>query len=206
MSGLAPDCRYAVRQLGRNPGFAAVAVIALALGIGLSTTIFSTFYNGVLHPFPYRDANRLTVIGILDTSHGSERWREVFHLDEVVAFRQGNHTFDDIVAYSGWDVAYSHEGTSEPVHGCVLTPNAMEFWGVPPLLGRGLLERDSQPGASPVAVISYAYWNSMFHGDQSVLGTTMVLNEQARTVVGVMPRRFVLYGALLHLRPPSYEG
>lgn len=199
MSGLLRDCRYAVRQLGKNPGFTAVAVIALALGIGLSTTIFSIFYNGVLYPFPYRDANRLTVIGILDTSHGSERWREVFHLDEVVAFRQGNHTFDDIVAYSGWDVAYSHEGTSEPVHGCALTPNAMEFWGVPPLLGRGLLERDSEPGASPVAVISYAYWNSMFHGDKAVLGTTMVLNGQARTVVGVMPRRFVLYGADLYI-------
>ena len=199
MSGVLRDLRYAARQLRKNSGFTAVGVIALALGVGLSTTIFSIFYNGVLNPFPYRDANRLTVIGILDTSQGSERWREVFHLDEVVAFRQGNHTFDDIVAYSGWNVAYSHQGTSEPVHGCVMTPNAMEFWGVPPLVGRGLLERDSQPGASPVAVLGYAYWNSMFHGDKAVLGTTMVLNGQARTVVGVMPRRFGLYGADLYI-------
>jgi ABC-type antimicrobial peptide transport system permease subunit len=108
MTGVLRDLRYAARQLRKNPGFTAVGVIALALGAGLSTTIFSIFYNGVLNPFPYRDQNRLTVIGIQDTSHGSERWREVFHLDEVVAFRQGNHTFDDIVAYSGWDVAYSH--------------------------------------------------------------------------------------------------
>jgi len=199
MTGVLRDLRYAARQLRKNPGFTAVGVIALALGVGLSTTIFSIFYNGVLNPFPYRDQNRLTVIGIQDTSHGSERWREVFHLDEVVAFRQGNHTFDDIVAYSGWDVAYSHQGTSEPVHGCVLTPNAMEFWGVPPLLGRGLLERDSQPGASPVAVLSYAYWNSMFQGDKAVLGSTMVLNGQARTVVGVMPRRFRLFGADVYI-------
>src|ERR1700678_4551542 len=199
MSGLLRDCRYAVRQLGKNPGFTAVAVIALALGIGLSTTIFSIFYNGVLYPFPYRDANGLTVIGILDTSHGSERWREVFHLDEVAAFRQGNHTFDDIVAYSGWDVVYSRHGSSEPVHGCVLTPNAMEFWGVPPLLGRGLLEPDSQPGASPVALLSYTYWKSVFNGDKAVLGTTMVLDGQARTIVGVMPPRFVLYGADLYI-------
>jgi hypothetical protein len=72
MSGLLRDLQYAARQLRKNPGFTAVGVIALALGVGLSTTIFSIFYNGVLNPFPYRDANRLTVIGVLDTSHGSE--------------------------------------------------------------------------------------------------------------------------------------
>jgi putative ABC transport system permease protein len=199
VSGLWRDFRYSLRQLRKNPGFTAVGVIALALGIGLSTTIFSIFYNGVLNPFPYRDANRLTVIGVYDTSHGSEPWREMFHLDEVRAFREENHTFDDIVAYSGWDVAYSRDGASLPVHGCVLTPNAMDFWGVRPLLGRGLLERDSQPGASPVALLSYAYWKSTFNGDKSVLGTTMVLNGQARTVVGVMPRRFGLYGADLYI-------
>ena len=199
MSGLLQDLRYALRQLRKNPGFTAVAVIALALGIGLSTTIFSIFYNGVLNPFPYRDANRLAVISVLDTRYGSEGYRSMFHLDEVAAFRQGNHTFDDIVAYSGWDVIYARQGSSEPVHGCVLTPNAMEFWGVPPLLGRGLLERDSQPNASPVAVLSYAYWKRMFNGDESVLGTTMILDGHARTVVGVMPKRFGLYGADLYI-------
>ncbi len=199
MNGLLRDLLYAVRQLRKHPGFTAVSVIALALGIGLSTTIFSIFYNGVLYPFPYRDAPRLTVISVLDTEHGSEGYRAMFSLDQVAAFRQENHTFDDIVAYSGWDVVYSRQGSSEPVHGCVLTPNAMEFWGVPPLLGRGLLERDSQPGASPVAVLSYAYWKSMFNGDRGVLGATMILNGQARTIVGVMPPRFGLYGADLYI-------
>ena len=199
MPALLRDFRYALRQLRKNPGFTAVAVLALALGIGLSSTIFSVFYNGVLYPFPYRDAPRLTVISVLDTQNASEGYRSMFHLDEVAAFRQNNHTFDDIVAYSGWDVVYSRQGSSEPVHGCVLTPNAMEFWGVPPLLGRGLLERDSQPGASPVALLGYAYWKSMFNGDKAVLGTTMVLNGQARMIVGVMPRRFGLYGADLYI-------
>ena len=198
MQTLLRDFRYALRQLHKNPAFTAIAVTALALGIGLSTTIFSVFYNGVLYPFPYRDAQRLTVISIDDTQ-SPERRRAVFHLDEIAAFRQGNHTFDDIVAYFGWDVAYQRKTSSVPIHGCVLTPNAMDFWGVRPLLGRGLEERDSKPGASPVVLLSYAYWKSMFHSDKAVLGTTMTLDRQARTIIGVMPPRFLLYGADLYI-------
>jgi len=189
------DLRFGLRMLRKNPGFAAVAVVALALGIGFTTIIFSVFYNGFLYPFPYRDAQRLSVIGIVDTGHNSERFREVYRLDEVVAFRTQNKTLEDVVAYTGWDAVYLHQGISEPLHGCVLTPNAMGFWGVPPLLGRGLDERDAEAGASPVVLISYAFWRSAFNEDKGVLGTKMILNKQAYTVVGVMPRRFGLFGA-----------
>jgi predicted permease len=189
------DCRFGIRQLRKNPGFSVVAIIALALGIGFSTIIFSIFYNGVLHPFPYRDAERLTVIGIVDTQHNSERFREMYHLDEVAAFRKQSQTFEDIVAYSGVDLFYLHQGTSEQLNGCVVTPNVMEFWGVAPLLGRGIGEQDAKAGASPVALLSYAFWKSAFHEDKGVLGTTITLNKQDRTIIGVMPRRFGLYGA-----------
>jgi predicted permease len=189
------DCRFGIRQLRKNPGFSVVAIIALALGTGFSTIIFSIFYNGVLHPFPYRDAERLTVIGIVDTQHNSERFREVYHLDEVAAFRKQSQTFEDIVAYSGVDFIYEHQGTSEQVNGCKVTPNAIAFWGVAPLLGRGIGEQDAQAGASPVALLSYAFWKGMFHEDKGVLGTTITLNKQDHTIIGVMPRRFGLYGA-----------
>ena len=189
------DCRFGIRQMRKNPGFSVVAIIALALGIGFSTIIFSIFYNGVLHPFPYRDAERLTVIGITDTQHNSERFREMYHLDEVAAFRKQSQTFEDIVAYSGVDLFYLHQGTSEQLNGCVVTPNVMEFWGVAPLLGRGIGEQDAKAGASPVALLSYAFWKSAFHEDKRVLGTTITLNKQDRTIIGVMPRRFGLYGA-----------
>ena len=189
------DCRFGVRQLRKNPGFSVVAVIALALGIGFSTIIFSIFYNGVLYPFPYRDAQRLTVIGIIDTQHNSERFREVYHLDEVAAFRKQSQTFEDIVAYAGVDLVYLHQGTSEQLNGCVVTPNVMEFWGVAPLLGRGIGEQDAQPGASPVALLSYAFWKRMFNEDKSLLGTIITLNKQDRTIIGVMPPRFGLFGA-----------
>lgn len=198
MSTSLRNLRYALRQLRKNPGFTAVAVLALALGIGLSTVIFSVFYNGVLHPFPYRDPGRLTVIGLFDSAK-NEEFRSVFRLDEIVAFRQANHTFEDIVGYFSWDVPYAHDGSSEPVHGCMTTPNMIDFWGMPPLIGRGLTEQDARDGANPVVILNYAFWKSHFHADKSVLGKSIVLDGKARTIISVMPKRFGLYGADLYV-------
>jgi len=195
LDSLARDLGFGFRMLRKNSGFAAIAVLALALGIGFSATVFSIYYNGVLYPFPYRDAQRLTVIGIVDTQHNSDRFREVYHLNEVAAFRKQAQTFEDIVAYSGWDTVFLHQNTSEQVHVCVITPNIMEFWGVPPLLGRGITEQDAQPGASPVALLGYAFWKNMFHADKSILGTTIIVNKHPRIIIGVMPPRFGLFGA-----------
>jgi len=195
LDSLARDLGFGLRMLRKNSGFAAIAVLALALGIGFSTSVFSIYYNGVLYPFPYRDAQRLTVIGIVDTQHNSNRFREVYHLNEVAAFRKQAQTFEDVVAYSGWDTVFLHQNTSEQVHVCVITPNIMEFWGVPPLLGRGITEQDAQPGASPVALLGYAFWNKMFQGDKSILGITIIVNKHPRTIIGVMPPRFGLFGA-----------
>ena len=209
---LARDFQFALRCLLKEGRFAFLAVLALALGIGFSATVFSIFYNGFLYPFPYRDAERLTVIGIVDTQHGSEDFRDLYHLNEVATFRKQTQSFEDIVAYGSWDVVYLHDGRPEEVHGCISTPNIMEFWGVPPLLGRGISESDAQPGAPPVVVLSYAYWKSMFHGDKNVLGATMTLNNSPRTVIGVMPKRFGLYGADIYVpinwnRPePTNDG
>jgi putative ABC transport system permease protein len=189
------DCRYGVRQLRKNPSFSAIAVLALALGIGFSSIVFSLFYNGFLHPFPYRDADRLMAIRMIDTTAASREFRAVFHLDEVAAFRKQTHTFEDIVGVTSWDVLYSRKGINEPVHGCVMTSNAMEFWGVHPMLGRGLTEEDSQPGAPPVILLGYEYWKKEFNRDTSIVGSTMVVDKQAHTVIGVMPPRFYVFGA-----------
>jgi predicted permease len=199
VDALMQDLRYALRLLRNNPGFSVVAVVALALGIGFSSVIFSVFYNGVLRPFPYRDSGRLTAINLLDTQNRPQGSRSMFHLDEVAAFRAGNQTFDDIVAYSSQDLVYSTKGFKEPEHGCALTPNAMDFWGVPPLLGRGLTEQDSLPGANPVVLLNYKFWKRMFQENKSVLGSTIMLNGQARTVIGVMPPRFQLYAAEMYV-------
>ncbi|HTZ46761.1 MAG TPA: ABC transporter permease [Verrucomicrobiae bacterium] len=189
------DVIFGLRVFRKAPAFAAIAVLALALGIGFSSTVFSIFYNGVLHPFPYRDAERLTVIGVVDTAHDSERFREMYHLNEVAAFRTEARTFEDVVAYSGWDTVIQHGHVPEPVHVCVTTPNIMQFSGVAPLLGRGITEQDAQPGAAPVALLGYRFWKEMYGSDKSVVGATMTVNNQRRTIIGVMPPRFVLYGA-----------
>ncbi len=125
-------------------------------------------------------------------------------MQEVATFRKNTKSFEDVVAYSGWDIPYLHQGTSEQVHGCVLTPNAMDFWGVPPLLGRGITEQDAQPSAPPVVLLSYAFWKKTFASDKSVLGASMVLNKKPRTVIGVMPPRFGLFGADIYI-PISWD-
>ena len=210
MTGLLHDLRFAFRQLRKSPGFAAVAILTLALGIGASTIIFSVVYNGVLHPFPFRSAERLTVISVEDVQQPG-RGHGMYHLDEVAAMRKGNHTFEDILAYGLWYVVYAHANTTEMVKGVGATPNAMEFWGVPPLLGRGFTEQDTQSGAPPVVLLNYRFWNREFHGDPGILGATMMLNGKARTIIGVMPPRFQAVGADLYMpvswtRPEPVRG
>ncbi len=134
MSGLFRDMRFAFRQLRTSPGFATVAVLTLALGIGASTVIFSIVYDGVLYPFPYRSAERLTAIMVEDTEGRGGRGR--FPLSDVKALREGNHTFDDILAYGLWYVKYTKGNTAQMLKGVGATPEAKDFWGVPPLLGR----------------------------------------------------------------------
>ncbi len=202
MRTLSRDIGFALRQLRKNPGFTSISILALALGIGLSSIIFSVFYNGILYPFPYRDADRLTVISVMDSAHGSRDNRSMFRLDEIAAFRNGNHTLDDVVAYSSWEVPYTHDGISEQLHGCILTSNFNDFWGVPPLLGRSLNEHDAGPDGGPAVLLSYAFWKSHFNANKSIVGTSILLKGESRTIVGVMPKRFALYGADIYVVMP----
>jgi putative ABC transport system permease protein len=195
---LAQDFSFGARILRKNYGFSLVAITALALGIGFSAVVFSIFYNGVLHPFPYRAADRLTAV----EARGGKAEQDVrayFSMEEINRFRKENHTFEDIVGYSGWEAIYKAKGISQSVHGCVLTPNGMEFWGVRPLLGRGLSEQDLREdgtaASSPVVLLAFGFWKREFRQDKSVVGTTMLLDGQPRTIVGVMPERFALFGA-----------
>jgi putative ABC transport system permease protein len=189
--------RFAFRQLRKSPGFATVAILTLALGIGASTIIFSVVYNGVLYPFPYRSAERLTAIMVEDTE--GQGGRGMFPLSDVKALREGNHTFEDILAYGLWYVKYTKGGTAEMLKGVGATPEAKDFWGVPPLLGRWFGDQDVQSGAPPVVLLNYRFWNREFNGDKDVLGKTMMLNGKARTIIGVMPPRFQAVGADLYM-------
>jgi hypothetical protein len=183
------DARYGARQLRKNPSFAGIAILALALGIGFSAIVFSIFYNGVLHPFPYRDSDRLVSINISDVRRG-ERYRNAnLPLDEIRQFREANHTFEDIAGTTSDETLYNHQGISEIAHGVVVTSNALEFWGVKPLIGRALTKEDGAAGAPPVVLLGYEFWKKQFQEDKSVPGKTIVFGNKTRTIGH--PRRSV---------------
>ena len=182
--------RYALRNLQRTPGFAVVAVLTLALGIGASTAIFSILENILMEPFPYPDAQHYMFLEIHDTERNEPGGRNGFSGPEFLDYVAQNHVFDRVIANDGLDVLYrSAEGT-QLLRGNYVTPGTFEFLGMTPLLGRVMFPADYEPGAPPVFVLRYKTWVNEFGADPKVLNRTFVLNETARTLVGIMPPRF----------------
>lgn len=189
------DLRHAWRSLRKDVRFSVLVIFALALGIGCSTVIFSIVYNGMLHPFPYRAADRLAALAVRNRAEPNDRGRSMFTLAEIRAFREQSHTLEDIAGWSNWWVLYSNGKSTERLHGCRVTSNAFLFLGVQPLYGRLITPEDARPGAPPVAAIDYKVWRRLFHGDPGVVGTKITLDQTPVTIVAVMPRRFTTDGA-----------
>jgi predicted permease len=190
LGALGQDVRYGLRALATSRGFAAVAIVTLALGIGASTAIFSVIYNVLMVPFPYADAGRLMSVQIRDTERKEPGGRPVFTGPEYLDYVEQNHVFDRVIASSPEDVlSTSGEGT-ERYEGYLVTPGTFEFFGMPVLLGRVMEPADYEPGAPPVFVLRYKTWVTRFGADPGVLNRTYVLNGTARTLIGIMPPRF----------------
>src|SRR5437879_11445502 len=152
MGTLGQDLRYALRNLGKTPGFAIVAMITLALGIGASTAIFSVIDNILMEPFPYPDAQRFMSVLIHDTERSEPGGRAAFSGPEFLDYVEQNHVFDRVIANDNTDVLYrSGEGTLR-FDGNYVTPGTFEFLGMPVLLGRGRQLADDERGSSPVCV------------------------------------------------------
>ncbi len=184
------DLRYAMRNLKNAPGFAVVAILTLALGIGSSTAIFSVLENILLEPFPYPDAQRFMSIQIHDTDRSEEGGRAGFSGPEYLDYVAQNHSFDRVIGNDNLDVLYrSGEGT-QMLQGHYVTPGTFEFLGMPALLGRLMEPADYEPGAPPVFVLRYKTWVSEFGADPKIINQTFVLNGTSRTLIGVMPPRF----------------
>jgi putative ABC transport system permease protein len=190
METLGQDIRYALRNLRKTPGFAIVAIITLALGIGASTAIFSVMENILMEPFPYPDAQRYMSVLIHDTEKNDPGGRPVFSGPEVLDYVEQNHVFDRVIANDRTDVLYrSGEGTQR-FDGNFVTPGTFEFLGMPALYGRVMQPADYEPGAPPVFVLRYKTWVKQFGADPSIVNKTFVLNGTARTLIGIMPPRF----------------
>ena len=190
METLGQDIRYAFRNLRKTPGFATVAIITLALGIGASTAIFSVIDNIMMEPFPYPDAQRFMSVQIHDTERNEPGGRAGFSGPEFLDYVEQNHAFDRAIANDNLDVLYrSGEGTQQ-FNGNYVTPGTFEFLGMPALLGRVMQPADYEPGAPPVFVLRYKAWVKNFGADPAVINKTFILNDVPRTLVGIMPPRF----------------
>jgi putative ABC transport system permease protein len=200
------DLRYALRQLQRNPGFALVAIITLALGIGASTAIFSVIDNVLLEPFPYKDAGQIVHPRVHGASQGPDEGRQGFSPDELLALTGQNHTFDSMIGTADDPVLYKHGAGVEWLYGADMTPGSFEFFGMPALYGRVLQPADYKSGAPPVFVLRFKTWKAHFNGDPSVLNKIFVLNGTARTLVGIMPPRFGWYDADVWIPRTPHPG
>jgi hypothetical protein len=196
VANLLRDFRYALRNLRKDPKFTFVAVFALALGIGASTVVFSVFYNLLFNAFAAKDAGRLVVPVIEDAERPGTEDALTLPLTELDVIREQNHVFENIVGYvMAGGFVLANDGPQTYQFFCThVTSDAFDFYGVPALLGRGIIPGDGQPGAAPVFVMSYRAWNGSFHGDPGILGKTLIVDGEPRTLVGVMLPRFQAFG------------
>jgi putative ABC transport system permease protein len=184
------DIRIAARGFANNPGFTLLAILALGLGIGSSTAMFSVIDHAVLNPFPYADSRRMMVIQIHDLAGSIPGGRTYFTAPEFLVYAERNHVFDRVIASTFEDVLYRTGEGTEQFDGRLVTPDTFEFLGIPAMMGRGLIPDDGQPGAPPVFVMRYKLWAGRFRSDPGILNRTFILNGVPRTLVGVMPPSF----------------
>jgi putative ABC transport system permease protein len=198
METLWQDLRYGVRGVANRPGFAFLAILTLALGIGAATTIFSVIQNVLLDPFPYTDARRVAAIRIRDLTRDGQGGRGGLQAAEFLDYQNQNNVFEDVIGGGGGDVLLTTNEGTELFNGGLVTGNTFRFLGVPAVLGRTLTDDDAKPGATPVFVMAYKMWLSRYNLDPSILGQTFTLNGVQTTLVGVMPKRFTKLGADLY--------
>ena len=184
-----PLLRDSLRIFIRQPGFAAVVVLTLALGIGANTAVFSLVYGILLRPFPYREADRLVRIQSVDITKGVVRQSSLLDVED---WRSRNRTLVDLGAHtSSFDTDLRGDGQAEPIQLAQLHPQALSILGVTPVLGRLFLPEEDRPGGDVhKALISYRLWRDRFGGDRQVVGQTIRTNQTTLTIVGVMPPGF----------------
>ena len=188
MTGLARDVRYGFRMLAKNPGLSLAAVLAFALGIGLSTAMFSIVYGAILRGLPFEESERLMHVENNNPSK-DQRSLEVF-LEDYFEIRKRQTSFEDLGGFYEGTVNLSGDEKPERYEGAFMTANSFELLRVKPLLGRGIQPGEDSPGAEPVVVLGWGVWQARYNGDPKVVGRTVRVNGQPGTIVGVMPRGF----------------
>ena len=182
---LRQDTGFALRMMRNSPGFTAVAVLTLALGIGANSAIFSVVYGVLLSPLPYRDDSTLVVVKQPAPGVGSADLG--FSEKEMMDYRAQNRSLESMVEHHS--MTFTLLGGEEPqrVQTGVVDYNFFEVFGVRPLLGRTFIQSDDQPGAEGTLILSYEYWQRAFGGDPNIAGRKLEMNNRPHVVIGVLP-------------------
>jgi len=181
---LTQDLRFGVRMIVHNPGFSALVMITLALGIGANTAIFSIVYGVLLRPLPYARGGDLVVLHQYATKLNLPD--VPFSVKELDDYRQ-SHTLSGIVEYHSMAFLLLGHDSAERVQTGVVSHNFFDVLGVRPLLGRAFLESDESPNADAVLMLSYDYWQHHQGGDPHIVGKVFEMNNRPHTVIGVLP-------------------
>jgi predicted permease len=187
------DLLYALRHLAKNPGYALVTVLTLALGIGANTAIFSVVNGVLLKPLPYPEASRLIFITSQFPGLGFDQfWVSA---PEFIEFRERNQSFQDVGGFRAGAVNLGTQDQPRRVNSALVTSELMPVLGVTPLRGRQFTRADTLPGAEDVAVLSSELWRAAFGGDESVVGRVVLMDGTPTRVVGIMPAGYDVHDA-----------
>ncbi|HET6851494.1 MAG TPA: ABC transporter permease [Pyrinomonadaceae bacterium] len=188
LADLLHDLRYAARMQRKNPAFTVIAVIALALGIGANTAIFSVVNTVLLRPLPYKDPERLVMVWEDASRHGYPR--DTPAAANYVDWRDQSQVFEGMAAIA--DISFNLTGAGDPerLEGRRVSANLFPLLGVEPQIGRVFTAAEDQPGAQRVVLLSYRLWQRRFGGDPSIVGKALTINGESYIVVGVMPASF----------------
>ena len=188
MENLLNDARYSIRMLRKNPGFAVVAVIALALGIGATSAIFSVINAVLLRPLPFKDpAGLVRIWGKIDKAGIPKNW---ISQPELLDLKEQNQTFEDIAAYESGGANLSGSGDPVRVNMASVSASLFPILGIQASVGRTFLEEEDKPGNDKVVLVGNALWRSRFGADPSLIGQTLALSGTSYTVIGIMPAGF----------------
>jgi putative ABC transport system permease protein len=208
LDNLKRDFLYAIRSLRKDRRLVGTAVCALALGIGASTVVFSVFYNLLFNAFAAKDAERLVVPVVQDLQnpgHAGYDHQLWISWADLQYLREHNQLFENLVGSHSGIAAVQYGARMYQLENGHVSPDAFDFYGVAPVLGRGIAAEDGKPGATPVFVMSYRTWKGEFGGETGIIGKSFVIQDEPTTLIGVMPERFHGFGATQEIWTPVGE-
>ena len=184
------DLTYALRWLRKNSGFTVLAVLMLAVGIGVNTAMFSVINAVLLQPLPFPEPDRIVWMN----ESGPEIKNRELSYPNFVDWRGRNQVFESMALFRGWSVNLSGTDKPENLDTRMVTSDYFKVMRATPMLGRDFTPEDDQPGAADVTIISYGFWQQRFAGDPNIIGKQILLEEKPHTIIGVTPQNFTHHG------------